>query len=108
MILHLEFKLVFSHFVYIGTHGTFQVSSWKSVFVFRLWNFNEDEVHEVGWGFCLPFVYIFLFRICHFVFIEAHGTFKTPSEKIAFVKVHWKVSNAVSIIGELFDLMVPV
>ena len=31
--------------------------------------------------------------ICHFVFTEVHGTFKVPSEKIAFVKLRWKVST---------------
>ena len=48
MILHLEYKLGISHFVYIGAHGIFQVSSWKSVFVFRLLNFNEDQVRGAG------------------------------------------------------------
>ena len=47
MILYLEFKLVFSHFVYIETHGTIQVSWWKSVFLFRLLKLNEDEVRGV-------------------------------------------------------------
>ena len=50
MILQLEFKLVISHFVCIGTHGTFQVSSWKSVFLFRLLKLNEDEVRSVVLG----------------------------------------------------------
>ena len=36
-----------SHFLYIGAHGIFQVSSWKIVFVFRLSKFNEDEVRGV-------------------------------------------------------------
>ena len=44
MILYLEFKLVFSRFVYIETHGTFQISSCKSVFLFHLLKLNEDEV----------------------------------------------------------------
>ena len=44
LILHLEFKILFSHFAYIGTHDTFQVSSWKSVSLFRLSKLNEDEV----------------------------------------------------------------
>ena len=35
---HLEPKLVISHFVYIGTHGIFQVSSWKSVLGFAYRN----------------------------------------------------------------------
>ena len=43
-ILHLEFKILFSHFAYVGTQDTFQVSSWKSVSVFRLSKLNEDEV----------------------------------------------------------------
>ena len=47
MVLYLEFKLVFSHFVYIETHGTFQVSSWKSVFLFLLLKLNEDEVRSM-------------------------------------------------------------
>ena len=47
MILQLEFKLVISHFVCIGTHGTFQDSSWKSVFLFRLSKLNEDEVRSM-------------------------------------------------------------
>ena len=38
---------MFSHFVYIGTHGTFQVSSRKSVFMFRLSKLNEVEVRGV-------------------------------------------------------------
>ena len=50
MILHLEFKLAISHFVCIGTRGTFQVSSWKSVFLFRLSKLNEDEVRSVVLG----------------------------------------------------------
>ena len=101
MILHVEFKIVFSHFVHIGTHGTFHVFSWKSVFLFRLSKLIEDEY--VVWyledlqiwleGFCPPSVYIFQFRICHFVFVEVRGTFKTPCEKFAFVKVRWKVST---------------
>ena len=44
MVLHLEFKFVIGHFVYIGAHGIFRVSSWKRVFVFRVLKFNEDEV----------------------------------------------------------------
>ena len=44
MVLHLEFKFVITHFVYAGAHGIFQVSSWKSVFVFYLLIFTEDEV----------------------------------------------------------------
>ena len=44
MILHLEFKFVIGHFVYIEAHGIFQVSSWKRAFVFRVLKFNEDEV----------------------------------------------------------------
>ena len=36
-----------SHFMYMGTHVTFQVSSWKSVFLFRLSKLSEDEVHGV-------------------------------------------------------------
>ena len=47
MILHLEFKLVISHFVCIGTHGTFQVSSWESVFLFGLLKLDEDELGGV-------------------------------------------------------------
>ena len=47
MIPHLEFRLVISHFVCIGTHGTFQVSSWKSVFLFGLLKLDEDEVGGV-------------------------------------------------------------
>ena len=44
-------------------------------------------------GICLPSVHIFQFGICHLVFIKVLGTFKIPSEKIAFVKVRWKVST---------------
>ena len=33
--------------MYMGTHVTFQVSSWKSVFLFRLSKLSEDEVHGV-------------------------------------------------------------
>ena len=47
MIRHLESKLVISNFVYIVAHGIFQVSSWKTFFVFRLSKFNEDEVRGV-------------------------------------------------------------
>ena len=47
MILYLEFKLVLSHFVYTEAHATFQVSCWKSVFLFRLLKLNEDEVRGV-------------------------------------------------------------
>ena len=47
MILYLEFKIVFSHFVYIVAHGTFQVSCEKSVFLFRLLKLDEDEVRGV-------------------------------------------------------------
>ena len=57
MILYLEFKLVLSHFVFIGTHGIFQVSFWKSVFLFRLLKFNEDEVRYMWRG---------IKRICRF------------------------------------------
>ena len=44
-------------------------------------------------GFCLPFVHIFQFRICHFVFIGVHEIFQASSEKIAFVTVYWKVTT---------------
>ena len=44
MVLHLEFKFVITHFVDVGAHGIFQVSSRKSVFVFYLLIFTEDEV----------------------------------------------------------------
>ena len=47
MILYIEFKLVLSHFAFIGTHGIFQVSSWKSIVLFRLLKFNEHEVRDV-------------------------------------------------------------
>ena len=47
MILHLDFRLVISHFVCIGTHGTFQFSSWKSIFLFHFSKLNEDEVRSV-------------------------------------------------------------
>ena len=47
MILYIEFKLVLSHFVFIGTHGIFQVSSWKSVFLLHLLKLDEDEVQGV-------------------------------------------------------------
>ena len=65
MALHLELKFVISHFVYIGTHGIFQVSSWKSVFVFRLLKFIEDAVCGIkrilifDWKFSvyLPFIF---------------------------------------------------
>ena len=33
-----------THFVYVGAHGIFQVSSWKSFFAFYLLIFTEDEV----------------------------------------------------------------
>ena len=63
MVLHLEFKFVISHFACIGAHGIFQVS-WKSVCVFRLLKFNEDEVRGIkkilrfDWNFSiyLPFI----------------------------------------------------
>ena len=33
-----------THFVYVGAHGIFQVSSWKSFFALYLLIFTEDEV----------------------------------------------------------------
>ena len=44
MVLHLEFKVMTTHFVYVGAHGIFQVSSWKSFFALYLLIFTEDEV----------------------------------------------------------------
>ena len=44
MVLLLEFKFMITHFVYVGAHGIFQVSSWKSFFALYLLIFTEDEV----------------------------------------------------------------
>ena len=44
MVLNLEFKFMITHFMYVGAHGIFQVSSWKNFFAFYLLIFTEDEV----------------------------------------------------------------
>ena len=44
MVLNLEFKFMITDFAYVGVHGIFQVSSWKSFFAFYLLIFTEDEV----------------------------------------------------------------
>ena len=97
MILHLEFKLVISHFVCIGTRGRFRFSSWKSVFLFRLLKLNEDEVPSVVLRRSADLIWRFLSTFRSYSLIEGlpfrHGTFKIPSEKIVFGKVCWKVST---------------
>ena len=81
MVLHLEFKFMITHFVYVGAHGIFQVSSWKSFFAFYLLIFTEDEVsmefksEDVIGSFLSNFTYIFEFRIWHFMVIQVHGMF---------------------------------
>ena len=59
-----------SHFSYIGAHGIFQVSSWKSVFASRLWDFNEDEVHGVVLRVSADLVGRFLSTFCSYFPIQ--------------------------------------
>ena len=78
------FKFVNIHFVFIGAHGITQVSC-KSVFVFCLLKFNQDEVRDIKRTLRFDWKFSVYLPLCT-------RYYKIPSDKLyfgaAFVKVY--------------------